>query len=149
MAFNSMSLAIQAAGRPQDAGHSVTFYSFIRVFGQSLGVAIGGVVFQNQIHKELSKYSLLAPLAGEYSKDATMVISIIQGMDAGIKKTQLVQAYADSIKMIWVVMAALSGTAFISSVFVKGYSLEQEHTTLHSFNPGEREKKQKNERLDA
>ena len=72
MVFTSMSLAIQAAGRPQDAGHSITFYSFIRVFGQSLGVAVGGVVFQNQIRKNLSEYPLLASLAGEYSRDASV-----------------------------------------------------------------------------
>ncbi|MCJ1343312.1 hypothetical protein MMC31_001505 [Peltigera leucophlebia] len=140
MAFTSMSLGIQAAGRPQDAAHSVTFYSFIRVFGQFLGVAVGGVVFQNQIQKKLSKYPSLAPFAEEYSKDATALVSLIQGMEAGIEKSQLVQAYADSIKMIWVVMAALSGAIFISSVFVKGYSLDQEHETLQGLNHGNREK---------
>ena len=139
MAFTSMSLAIQAAGRPQDAGHSITFYSFIRVFGQSLGVAVGGVVFQNQIQKKLSEYPLLAPLAREYSKDATALVSLIRDMEAGIEKTQLIQAYADSIKMIWVVMAALSGAVFASSVFVKGYSLNQKLETLQGFNHGDRE----------
>jgi hypothetical protein len=129
-----MGLGIQAAGRPQDAGHSIMFYSFIRVFGQSLGVAVGGVVFQNQIQKKLSEYPLLAPLAGKYSKDATALVSLIQGMEAGIEKTQLIQAYADSIKTIWVVMAALSGAIFTSSVFVKGYSLDQKHKTLQGFN---------------
>ncbi|KAI4215180.1 MAG: hypothetical protein LQ351_002495 [Letrouitia transgressa] len=129
MAFNSMSLAIQAAGRPQDAAHSITFYSFIRVFGQALGVAVGGVVFQNQIQTKLSAYPSLAPLAGEYSMDATALVGIIQKMDNSTEKTQLVQAYADSIKMIWVVMAALSGAVFVSSAFVKGYSLNQELET--------------------
>ncbi|KAL9613333.1 MAG: hypothetical protein Q9167_002094 [Letrouitia subvulpina] len=130
MAFNSMSLAIQAAGRPQDAAHSITFYSFIRVFGQALGVAVGGVVFQNQIQNKLSAYPSLAPLAAEYSKDATALVGIIRKMEDGTNKTQLVYAYADSIKMIWVVMAALSGAVFVSSAFVKGYSLDQELETL-------------------
>ncbi len=140
MVFTSMSLAVQAAGRTQDAGHSITFYSFIRVFGQSLGVAVGGVIFQNQIQKKLSEYPLLAPLAGEYSKDATALVSLVQGMEAGTEKRQLIQAYADSIKMIWVVMAALSGAIFTSSVFVKEYSLNQEHKTLQGFNHDDREK---------
>lgn len=101
MAFTSTSLAIQAAGRPQDAAHSITFYAFIRVFGQSLGVAIGGVVFQNQIQKELRKYSSLAPLANEYSKDATALVSIIHGMDDGAsEKLHLVGAYANAIRTV-------------------------------------------------
>ena len=133
MLFPAMGLGIQAAGRPQDAGHSAAFYSFIRVFGQSLGVAIGGVVFQNQIKQKLLSYELLAPLAGQYSKDATALVSIIKGMEEGTMKTQLIQAYADSLKTIWVVMCALSAVAMVASIFIKGYSLEQEHKTLQGF----------------
>ncbi|KAL9034887.1 MAG: hypothetical protein Q9214_006839, partial [Letrouitia sp. 1 TL-2023] len=141
MSFNSMSLAIQAAGRPQDAAHSITFYSFIRVFGQALGVAVGGVVFQNQIQNKLNAYPSLAPMAREYSKDATALVGIIQKTEDSIEKTQLVQAYADSIKMIWVVMAALSGAVFASSAFVKGYSLNQELETSQGLRHRDGEKK--------
>ena len=74
-------------------------------------------------------YPLLAPMAGEYSKDATALVSIIKNMTEGVEKTQLKQAYADSLKIIWVVMCALAGSALIASCFTKGYSLEQEHTT--------------------
>jgi MFS family permease len=130
MLFPAMSLAIQAAGRPQDAGHSAAFYSFIRVFGQSLGVAIGGVVFQNQIKQKLLAYPLLARMVVEYSKDATALVSIIKGMTEGEMKTQLVQAYADSLKTIWLVMCVLSGVATLANIFIEGYSLEQEHKTL-------------------
>lgn len=86
MAFTSISLKIQAAGQPQDTAHFVTFYSFIRVLRQSLGVAVGGVIFQNQIQKKLNKYLLLAPFTKEYSKDATVLVSLIQGIEAGIEK---------------------------------------------------------------
>ena len=41
MLFPVMAIGIQAAGRSQDAGYAVAFYSFTRVFGQFLGVAIG------------------------------------------------------------------------------------------------------------
>jgi hypothetical protein len=134
--FVSMSLGIQAAGRPQDAGHCVTFYSFIRVFGQSLGVAAGGVIFQNQIRKQTSKYPRLAPLAGQFSQDATAVVSLIKNMEAGTEKTQLIQAYADSLKIIWLVMAALSGAVLVSTAFVKGYSMNQKLETLQGFDHG-------------
>lgn len=130
MLFPAMSLAIQAAGRSQDAGHSVAFYAFIRVFGQSLGVAIGGVVFQNQIKQKLLSYPLLAPMAAEYSKDAAALVSIIKSMQEGTEKSQLVQVYADSLKTIWVVMCALSAVTMVANVLPKGYSLEQEHKTL-------------------
>lgn len=130
MLFPAMGLGNQAASRPQDAGHAAAFYSFDRVFGQAIGVAIGGVVFQNQIKEKLLAYPLLAGMATEYSKDATALVQLIQSMDEGLEKTQLKEAYADSLKMIWIVMCALSGAALVSTFFVKGYSLEVEHKTL-------------------
>ncbi|PQE20256.1 major facilitator superfamily transporter protein [Rutstroemia sp. NJR-2017a BBW] len=128
--FTSLGLAVQAACRPTDAGHAAAFYSFSRVFGQSIGVAIGGVIFQNQIKEKLLSYPLLAPLAVQYSKDATALVAIIKAMDDGLEKSQLKQAYADSLKTIWIVMCALCGLCVISTAFVKAYSLDQEHKTL-------------------
>ena len=49
--------------------------------------------------------------------------------DAG-QKTQLKTAYADSLKIIWVFLCALSGACLISTFFVKSYTLQQEHQTL-------------------
>jgi len=138
MLFPAMALAIQAAGRQEDAGHAAAFYSFTRVFGQSLGVAIGGVIFQNQIKIKLQGYELLAPLADAYSKDATALIGVIKAMEDSLEKTQLIQAYADALKMIWVVMCALSAVGLVASLATKGYSLNQEHKTLQGFKDKER-----------
>jgi hypothetical protein len=136
MLFPAMALAIQAAGRPQDAGHSVAFYSFLRVFGQSLGVAIGGVAFQNQIKRKLLDYPAFAPLADEYSKDATALVTIIKSMQDGVEKTQLIKAYADSLQIIWIVMCALSAVGLLVSLITKSYSLNQEHKTLQGLDEG-------------
>lgn len=134
--FPSMALAIQAAGRQQDAGHAVAFYAFLRVFGQALGVAVGGVAFQNQIRNKLLSYPAFASRAVEYSKDATALVGIIHRMQEGTEKTQLIQAYSDSLQIIWIVMCALSGLALVSSIFTKAYSLDQEHHTLQGFDDG-------------
>jgi hypothetical protein len=139
MLFPAMALAIQAAGRPQDAGHAAAFYSFIRVVGQAVGVALGGVIFQNQIKQKLMSYPLLAPLAAVYSKDATALVGIINGMSEGLEKTQLVSAYADSLKTIWIVMCALSAVGLVASLWTKGFSLNQEHKTLQGYEGNTRE----------
>ncbi|CCU74933.1 Putative MFS Transporter [Blumeria hordei DH14] len=133
MLFTAMGLAVQAAGVPEDAGHAAGFYSFARVIGQSLGVAIGGVVFQNQIYSNLLDYPLLAPQAQQYSKEATVLVVIIKMMQPGPQKTQLIQAYSDALSMIWVVMCAVAGLGLLLSIFIKGYTLEQEHKTLQGY----------------
>ncbi|APA10048.1 hypothetical protein sscle_05g048180 [Sclerotinia sclerotiorum 1980 UF-70] len=130
MLFPAMALGNQAASRPQDAAHAAAFYAFDRVFGQAIGVAIGGVVFQNRIRENLLSYPLLKDMATEYSKDATALVKLIKDMEEGLEKSQLKEAYADSLKMVWLVMCALCGAALVSSLFVKGYSLEVEHKSL-------------------
>ncbi|KAI4166705.1 MAG: hypothetical protein LQ343_007828 [Gyalolechia ehrenbergii] len=140
MAFTSISLGAQAAGRPQDAGHAITFYSFVRVIGQSLGVGVGEVVLQNQVRKNLNKYPLLAPSAMEYSRDFTVVVRFIHNIEPGIAKTQLAQAYAHSIETVWLIMAALSGAVLMSTLFVRGYPLDQKLETLQGLSNGVREK---------
>lgn len=139
MLFPAMALAIQAAGRPQDAGHAAAFYSFIRVFGQSLGVAIGGVIFQNQIKEKLLAIPALAPFAVEYSKEATALVSIIKHMAEGTEKTQLIKAYSDSLGTVWIVMTALSAVALVASAFTKGFTLTQVHSTKQGFNGDKKE----------
>ncbi|KAL9009198.1 MAG: hypothetical protein Q9173_005755 [Seirophora scorigena] len=143
MAFVSMSLGIQAAARPRDAAHAITFYSFVRVFGQALGVGVGGVVLQNQLRARLTAVPALAPQAQALSRDSTLVVEMIRGMEEGAEKRLLVQAYADSIKVVWAVMAALSGAIFVSTWFLKAYSLDQKLETLQGYDHAGREKQER------
>jgi len=131
--FAGMGIAIPAASTPSDMAHAVAFYPFFRAFGQGVGVAIGGSIFQNQVEKKLMAYPLLAPMAGEYSKDAAGLVQVIKAMVPGMAKMELVQAYADSLKVLWVVMCGLGFTALIANFWVKAYSLNVEMATEQGF----------------
>lgn len=131
--FPSMAFSIQAAVDPIYIASGVAFFSFFRAFGQTIGIAIGGTIFQNQVRQKILTYPLIAPMADVYSQDATSLVGIIRGMADGDAKVQLIQAYADSLKIIWVVMAALAGVAMVASFFTKGYSLDQIHQTKQGF----------------
>ncbi|KAL5318366.1 hypothetical protein ACEPPN_013426 [Leptodophora sp. 'Broadleaf-Isolate-01'] len=72
--FPTIIFSIQAAIAAEDIAFGVAFFASFRAFGQGIGVAIGGVVFQNQIRTKMASYELLAPLADLYSKDATRVL---------------------------------------------------------------------------
>jgi hypothetical protein len=73
----------------------------------------------------------LATQADEFTKDASSLVVMLRNMPAGQTKQELRQAYTDSLKVVWAVMCALSGVAFIGSVFLKKTSLEREHRTEH------------------
>lgn len=129
MLFPSSAFAIQASNSADDQGFAVAFFSFTRTFGQAVGVAIGGVIFQNQIHKNLLSYPNLAPKAEEYSQDATALVEIIKTLSSGKDKEDLVQAFADSLKIVWAVICGMSVVASVSSLWTKRYSMDLEQGT--------------------
>lgn len=129
MLFPAMALSIQAACEPGFNGQASAFYSFLRGVGQSLGVAISGVIFQNVFRRKLQALPAFAALADEYSREATVVVSIIKGMPAGADRAELVQAYADSLRVIWISLLAFAAAAMFLSAGIKGYTLDQEHIT--------------------
>ena len=131
--FPSMAFAIQAATTNKDLAFAVALFSFFRAFGQAIGVAVGGVIFQNQLEKKLLAYPLLAPMASAYSSDASGLVQIIKTMQHGPARTQLVQSYADSLKTVWIVMCALAGVALLSSFFIKGFELDRALETEQGF----------------
>ncbi|KXH50103.1 major facilitator superfamily transporter [Colletotrichum simmondsii] len=130
MLFPAMALSIQAACEPALNGQAAAFYSFLRTFGQSVGVAVSGVIFQNAFRNRLLDIPSLADVAEEYSRDATIVVEVIKRMPKGDPtRADLVEAYCDALRAIWISLIAFGGFCMLISVTVKKYSLEQEHVT--------------------
>ncbi|KAI8964625.1 putative MFS transporter [Daldinia sp. FL1419] len=129
MLFTAELLAIQAATKPELNGEAAGFFSFIRIFGQALGVAVSGVIFQNSLKQKLLRIPGFASLADEYSRDATAIVALIQDMAEGDTKTRMIQAFSDALSSIWISLIAFSATGLLLSLTVKGYSMAQEHVT--------------------
>lgn len=146
--FPSMGLAVQAASSAQDQAAAVTMFAFLRALGQTLGVAIGGVVFQNQIRAKLLTFPALAPNAAALSKDASSLVEIIKGMPAdSLEKAQLKVAYVYGLRRVWIVMCALAAVAGVISLFAEGLPLDQALATDQGFR-GEEKEKDEEERRD-
>lgn len=131
--FPAMGLSVQAACRPALNGEAAAFYSFAKGLGQTVGVAAGGVLFQNVFRRRLGETAAWAAYADEYSREATAVVEVVQGMPPGPARDELIGAYNDALKMIWASLLAYSGFCLILSVTLKGYSLKQEHVTKQVF----------------
>ena len=131
--FAGIDIAIPAAADTIDMGYAVAFLTFFRTFGQSIGVAVGGCIFQNALQKEMQAYPILAPFAAKFSQDAMGLVQMIKLMDGGLVKTQLIQAYADSIKTLWLPMCGMAIVGLLSNFMVKQFSLDVEHRTEQGF----------------
>ncbi|KAG7116753.1 MFS transporter L2 like protein [Verticillium longisporum] len=127
MLFPAMALSIQAACAPHLNAQAAAFFAFLRTFGQSVGVAVAGVIFQNAFADELAATTEFAAVADQYADEATIVIGIINGMAPGHDRTVLVAAYADALKTIWLSLLAFAAFCLVLSASVKSYSLQQAH----------------------
>jgi MFS family permease len=131
--FPSMQFSLQAATTNKDMGFAVAMFSFFRTFGQAIGVAIGGVIFQNQMEKKLRAYPQFASRANELAKDAAALVQIIKETPDGQDKLDLRTAYIDSVRVIFIVLCALAGVALVSSFFIKSYDLNRALETEQGF----------------
>lgn len=127
MLFPSLGFAIQASSTNENMALAVGMFSFFRSFGQAIGVAVGGVIFQNRMYANLLTYPPLADNARLYSKDAAGLVQIIRSMsndgDQGMMKIMLKQAYADSLKIVWIVCCGLLAAATLLSSLTESYDL--------------------------
>ncbi|KAL8651755.1 MAG: hypothetical protein Q9226_004560 [Calogaya cf. arnoldii] len=133
MLFPSMAFAIQASQTNEDLAFAIAMFSFFRAFGQAIGVAVGGTVFQNQMKSKLLSYPALASMAEEYSKDASGLVQIIKSMQDDVVKRNLQQAYADSLKVVWATMCGLGAVGLILSLGTKGLDMNKPLETEQYF----------------
>ncbi|KAL4907690.1 hypothetical protein BDW74DRAFT_111868 [Aspergillus multicolor] len=125
---------VQASATNRNLTVAVAMVVFFRAFGQAVGIAVGGVIFQNRMRHELRKYAEWAELADAYSRDAAALVTVIQGMHAGGSgsdggKEDLKRAYTDSLRVIWAFFAGVAGVGLVLSLWVKKYDLNRALTT--------------------
>lgn len=141
MVFPSETIAIQAASPPKDVAFAMGLFTLFRAFGECVGVALGGVVFQNELKRRLKQSALLGSRASELAADASALVEVINGMaDGSAEKRELRKAYSDSLDIVWVVICALSGVALIASLFLKEYDLNQAQETEQGFTEAKKPK---------
>ena len=122
--FTSTNLSIQANKSPDEMSHALGFFSFFRTLGQSIGVAIGGTTFDNLFSRKLRDNPSLGALAKELGTGAAALVQSLKGVpDNDSRKPQLIQAYANSLRVIWLVLCGCAGIALLASFIVKRYSL--------------------------
>ena len=137
--FSSMNLAIQSATPQKDVGFAAAMYIFMRSLGQGIGVAIGGIIFENQFAVKLSGFPSLKENVTDLAQDASGLVQVIKAMpDTSPEREMIVSAYADALKIVWAVMAALAFIAMVMSAWIEGLSLDIEHSAEQGLRSAEK-----------
>ena len=115
------SVAVQAACKPEDAGHASSMYSFSRSFGLCLGVIVGGTIFQNFFRMRLEHLGLPA----EYAGNAEGLIPVLHSMSGALAtKLELQQAYAWAFRRMFATLTGVSALGLVISVLVGNHTLD-------------------------
>jgi fucose permease len=106
---------------------AVTNLAFFQSLGQTLGVALGSSILQNQLLKELRKHPILHNFALRYVKNVFILVNIVRDMSGNedVLKLQVVDIYVASIRVVWVVMAVLAAVAMVASLLISGREVMQ------------------------
>ncbi|KAK5735567.1 hypothetical protein LTR17_008100 [Elasticomyces elasticus] len=125
MLIPSLTFAVQAAVPNKDQAYGVSLFTFFRAFGQCVGVAIGGAIFQNSMKREISRHASIAEHASEWSAEASSLVQVIKHMEHGVARDDLLESFANALIVVWMVMVALSTVALILSLGTQHYDLDR------------------------
>lgn len=128
-----MALAIQASSTNRNMAYAVILFAFFRAFGQTVGVAVGGVVFQNVMLRKLLSYPLLAAHAHEYAVDSSGLIETIKAMPHSLERQQLLMSYMAGLRAIYAVCLGLAAVSLILSLWTEALPLDRELETEQGF----------------
>ena len=132
--FSALSLALQASVPQEHVAYAVGLLTFFRAFGQSIGVAVGGVIFQNRIEAELGRFPSLKAQASQFSNDAAALVQIIHRLPSHLEERKVLEhCYANAIRAVWIFLAVMSAIALFISFSLKGYTLDQALRTAQGF----------------
>ena len=130
MLYSSLAYATQASADQADVAFAAAMYTFARSFGQSIGVAIGGTIFQAQLKVKLAAYPALISNSTQLAQDASALVQVIKAMPRTMpERGMLVDAYADSMKIVWATMAGLAFVALMLSTLTEGLSINERQVT--------------------
>ncbi|KAJ5522930.1 hypothetical protein N7494_013244 [Penicillium frequentans] len=133
MLFPAVQLAVQAAADPATLTIAATMTAFFRVLGQAVGVAVGGVIFQNRMKAQMGHHPHLGLAADQWVQDASSLVSYIRKLpgDSSLRQV-LVTMYASSLMVVWASMCGVAAVGLFSSSFVKRYPLVRKEQTTSS-----------------
>ncbi|KAL4917377.1 major facilitator superfamily domain-containing protein [Aspergillus aurantiobrunneus] len=140
--FSSMMLAVQASADPRFMSITAAMAAFFRTLGQTVGVAIGGVVFQNRINFEFTRRANLAGMADKWTQDAAGLVQYVQSLPHGVLRSDMERAYADALDIVWLMLCGTAGLGLISCALVKGYPMDQAFKPTQGIERGGSDEKQ-------
>lgn len=121
-------IALQATVPQDDTAIATVTYGSIQNLASAFSVVVGGVIFQSQINIRIPELNLPSDIIQEFTMGgaAAHVDRIFEIVDIG-KQVLVKNAFAWSLRHMWIFYACISLVVVLVSLFVKKKVLSTEH----------------------
>lgn len=127
-----------------ETAHALALFSFVRNFAQTFGVTIGSTILQNELKQRLPS-AFLSQVSSQGAEVAYAIIPIVSTLPEPLK-SQVRDAFAGSVAVIWRVMIGMSAVGFL---FVFGLKeLKMHEVTDEDWGIAERKKKEQEQQSE-
>ncbi|KAF8800200.1 MFS general substrate transporter [Phlegmacium glaucopus] len=118
--YGSQIFPIQASLPVSATAHALAFYAFLRSFAGVWGVTLGGAILQNEL-----KQLLPTEFTSQFPQGIEIIYSAIPQIPSLQEplKTQVQEAFVQSLQLIWKVLAGLCGLGLLSTFLMEGLPL--------------------------
>ncbi|KAK8063605.1 MFS drug transporter [Apiospora saccharicola] len=130
--FQGPTLSIQATVSQDETASATACLGFLRNIASALSVVLGGVVFQNSMEARQASLaaagldvSVRQALSGS---QAAANVGITQTIQDAAQRHVVLEAFAWSMRNMFIMYTCLAGVALVASVFIKHRKLNEEHT---------------------
>ncbi|KXJ96128.1 major facilitator superfamily-domain-containing protein [Microdochium bolleyi] len=128
--FQAPLIGLQSTVEPRDVASATSTFSFIRQLATSTSVVIGGVLFQNSMENQYPMLlaelgpELANSLSGGNAAGSVNLVAALEGREGDLAR----DAYAVSLRNMYIFYTALSALGAFLSLFIKARVLSKEHT---------------------
>lgn len=130
--FQTPLMALQSSVSQADTATATATLGFLRNLGMCLSTVVGGVVFQNSMAAwgpRLTASGLgEAQLRALSGYEATAHVGMPQSLADPVQRQTVIDAFAWSVRNMFVVYTCIAGVGFVASAFVKQRYMSKEHT---------------------
>ncbi|KAI9817372.1 MAG: hypothetical protein M1832_004679 [Thelocarpon impressellum] len=141
--FPALAIPIQASVEPDDAGLAIGTFVFFRSLGAVLGVALGSSIFSNRFGAELRALVVPPDVHLDVESLAVNFVQTLRTLAVSEElKAAILTGYSAALRWVWIALAIVSVVGFVTSLFIKGLSLEKTEMGRQAF----QEKRSKRER---
>jgi MFS family permease len=140
--FQALLIALQNGVSSQDIATATATFGFLRNLASSIGVVVGGVIFQNSIQSHAGELidnmgQTAELLLGGAATASTGIVDRLPGDERAVAR----DVYYKSLKNVWIFAVAISAVGLLAILTIRKAKLSREHLVVKTGLDAEEEKR--------